>query len=325
MRMAMAEAEVGDDVFGEDPTVLRLQETVARLLGKEASLFVPSGSMSNQLALRAHTEPGDEVICETGCHIANYEAGAAGALSGVQLQTIQGVRGIIQAEQVTLAIRHGYYWEPRPRLVCLENTHNKAGGTVYPQSVVRNVGEAARSRGLAFHLDGARIWNASVAGGLSLSELAQPFDTISVCLSKGLGAPIGSLLVGPEEFIVRAHRFRKMFGGGMRQVGILAAAGLYALEHHMGDLAADHRRARVLAKGLARFSRVALSPDSVETNILMFDVSGAPAIETLAELKGAGILMVPFGPATIRATTHRDLSDSDINDAIAAAAPILDR
>jgi threonine aldolase len=323
MRQAMATAEVGDDVFGEDPTVIRLQETVAELLGKEAALFVPSGTMSNQLALRVHTVPGDEVICEAGCHIQNYESGGAGALSGVQLLPLSASRGILHPDQVAESFRHGYYWEPSPRLVCLENTHNKAGGTVYPQSVVTAIARVSRDRGLALHLDGARIWNAAVASGLSLDELAEPFDTVSVCLSKGLGAPVGSLLVGSRDLLRRAHRFRKMFGGGMRQVGILAAAGLFALEHNMAGLPEDHRRAGALARGLAGFSRVRLDPESVETNIIMFDVEGSTALDTLARLEEAGVLMVPFGPQTIRATTHRDVSDADVTTALGAAAVVL--
>ncbi len=323
MRRAMAEAEVGDDVFGEDPTVLLLQERVADLLGKEAALFVPSGSMANQLAVRVHTQPGDEVICEASCHIVNYESAAAPVLSGVQLLPLQGTRGRLSPEQVTGAIRHGYYWEPQSRLVCLENTANKAGGTVLDHTEVVAVGHVVRAKGLAFHLDGARLWNAAVASGLSERELAAPFDTVSVCLSKGLGAPIGSLIAGPTELIQKAHRWRKVLGGGMRQVGILAAAGLYALENHRQDLPSDHARARRLADGLAAFVAVTIDPVSVETNIVMFDVSGMTALETVDRLKEAGVLVVPFGLQRIRATTHRDLSDADIDLALAAAGRVL--
>jgi threonine aldolase len=316
MRRAMYEAEVGDDVFGEDPTVRRLQETVADLLGKERALFVPSGVMGNQLAIRVHTSPGDEVLCEAGCHVANHESGAPGVLSGVQLRTIQGTRGILTADQVEAAIRPGAYWEPQPRLVTLENTHNKAGGVVQPRRLVEEIADVARRHGLATHLDGARIWNAAVRSGMSEAELAAPFDTVSVCLSKGLGAPVGSVLAGPKDLVERAHRFRKMWGGGMRQVGILAAAGLYALEHHRGDLALDHERARRLAAGIAEIGCFRLDPDSVETNIVMFDVVDAPAEDVLARLRAEGVLMVPFGPRTIRATVHRDLGDGDIDAAL---------
>lgn len=323
MRQAMATAEVGDDVFGEDPTVLLLQKRVAELLGKEEALFVPSGSMANQLAVRVQTQPGDEVICEAHCHIVNYESAAAPVLSGVQLLALPGVRGRLSPEQVTGAIRHAYYWEPQSRLVCLENTANKAGGTVLDQAEVVEVGKVAREAGLGFHLDGARIWNASVATGLSVKELAAPFDTVSVCLSKGLGAPIGSLIAGPSDLIQKAHRWRKVLGGGMRQVGILAAAGLFALEHHREDLRGDHARARRLAEGLADFGSVSIDPESVETNIVMFDVSGMTALAAVERLKEAGVLVVPFGPQRIRATTHRDLSDADIDLALAAAARVL--
>ncbi len=316
MRRAMYDAEVGDDVFGEDPTVLRLQETVADLLGKERALFVPSGVMGNQLAIRAQTQPGDEVICEAGCHVANYESGAAGVLSGVQLRTVQGERGLLTPRQVEDAIRPGAYWEPQPRLVSLENTHNKAGGVVQPQPLVRGIADVARRRGLGLHLDGARIWNAAVRTGLPEKELAGPFDTVSVCLSKGLGAPVGSLLAGSAEVIERAHRFRKMWGGGMRQVGILAAAGLYALEHHRADLALDHERARRLATGLADLGAFGIDPEEVDTNIVMFETLDQPAAAILAALREDGILMVPFGPRTIRATLHRDLSDADVETAL---------
>ena len=219
MRQAMAGAEVGDDVFGEDPTVIHLQERVASILGKQAALFVPSGSMANALAIKIHTQPGDEVICEAACHIANYEAGAPSALSGVQLRTVGGRAGSLTASEVELAIRRGYYWEPRPKLVCLENTHNQAGGTIQKQAEVVAIAHLARERGLALHLDGARLWNASVATGQDESTLAAPFDTVSVCLSKGLGAPAGSLIAGPASLIREAHRWRKILGGGMRQVG----------------------------------------------------------------------------------------------------------
>jgi len=316
MRRAMFEAEVGDDVFGEDPTAVRLQETVADMLGKESALFVSSGVMGNQLALRIHTEPGDEVICEAGCHVANYESGAPGVLSGVQLRTVQGERGIMTAPQVEAAVRPGAYWEPRPRLVALENTHNKAGGVVQPMPVVRDIASVARKRGLALHLDGARIWNASVRLGVTERELAAPFDTVSVCLSKGLGAPVGSVLAGPAPLIERARRFRKMWGGGMRQVGVLAAAGLYALRHHREDLALDHERARRLAKGLAELDAFRIDPGTVETNIVMFDTARGTADAVLSALREDGILMVAFGPSTIRATLHRDLSDADVDTAL---------
>jgi len=316
MRQAMFDAEVGDDVFNEDPTVLRLQDEVATLLGKEAGLFVPSGVMGNQLALKIHTHAGDEVILERSCHIYNYESGAPGLLSGVQLNVVDGSRGILTAAQVKAAIRPGHYWEPQPRLVCLENTVNKPGGVVYPMQNILAIEAVVRESGLAYHLDGARIWNASAATGIKEATYAAPFDTVSVCLSKGLGAPVGSVLAGSHALIEAAHRYRKLFGGGMRQVGMLAAAGLYALEHHRPHLVDDHEKAKHLALALANLPAFDLDPDLVETNIVIFDVRAGNAAPVLATLAEEGVLMVPFGPATIRATTHRDLSMADLDAAI---------
>jgi threonine aldolase len=313
MRAAMATAEVGDDVFSEDPTVARLQETIADRLNKEAALFVPSGSMCNQIALRVHANPGDEVLLDAGSHIANYESGAAAALSGIQLKQIPSDNGFPEVHEFRDMIRSGYYWEPQPRLICLENTHNRAGGLICPLGRIEGVAEVAKDAGLAMHLDGARLWNASVATGISESAYAEHFDSVSVCLSKGLGAPIGSVLAGSSEFITRAHRFRKMFGGGMRQVGILAAAGLYALENNYDDLSVDHKNAAELAAVIASLAPFTLSPGGVDTNIVIFDVTdGRSAAEILDILSTDSILMVPFGPNTIRATTHRDLSADDI-------------
>ncbi len=324
MKQAMIEAALGDDVFGEDPTVLELQDEIAALLGKEAGLFVPSGVMSNQLALRVHTNPGDEVVLEAGCHIANHETGAAGALSGVQLLAIKGENGILEPVEVERAIRSGYYWEPNPSLICIENTHNQAGGVVYPLDVILDIGQIARNRDFSYHLDGARLWNACAASGISEAEYAAPFDSISVCLSKGLGAPIGSVLVGSKTFIERAHRFRKMYGGGMRQVGIIAAAGLFALRNQKKDLDNDHRNARRLADGLAAIESFSLDPASVETNIVMFDVRGGyDALGVLKVMKTNGVLMVPFGPKTIRATTHRDVDEASIDEAIQILSGLL--
>lgn len=316
MRRVMAEAEVGDDVFGEDPTVKALEAYVADLLGKEAALFVTSGTMSNQLAVKIHTQPGDEVLGEAGCHIFNYESGGAAFLSGVQFRPMAAPRGLLEPEMVTQSLRSGAYWEPVSRLLCVENTHNKAGGTVYAQDRIAALADVARQNGLGFHLDGARIWNAAAMLGLPEREIAAPFDTVSVCLSKGLGAPVGSVLVGSAAHIRTAHRFRKMWGGGMRQSGILAAAGLHALQHHRADLVHDHARAKRLAMALTEFPHVRLDPENVETNIIMFDVSGGTAAEWLARLRDQEILMVAFGPQTIRATLHRDLSDADLDEVI---------
>jgi threonine aldolase len=316
MRRAMYEAEVGDDVFGEDPTVQRLQERIAAVLGKEAALFVPSGVMGNQLALKVHTQPGDEVIVERSSHIFNYESGAPGVLSGVQLHVLDGKRGVLSGAQVRRAVRPGFYWEARSRLVCLENTVNKPGGVVYPLEDIADIAAVVQEKGLRFHLDGARLWNASAASGIAEATYAAPFDTVSVCLSKGLGAPVGSLLAGSKEVIAEAHRYRKLFGGGMRQVGVLAAAGLYALQHHRDALAEDHVKARRLAEGIAAFPAFRVEPGLVETNIVVFDVVAGDAMPVLEALRAEGVLMVPFGPATIRATTHRDVSLGDVDRAL---------
>ncbi|MDP2972738.1 MAG: GntG family PLP-dependent aldolase, partial [Deltaproteobacteria bacterium] len=240
MRKAMSEAEVGDDVFGEDPTVNALHERVAQMLGKEAALFVPSGTMANQLAIKSHTQPGDEVIIEATSHPYNFEGGGGAVLSGIQFYCLRGVRGILDASQIEEAIRPDDHHFPVTRLICLENTHNRGGGAIYPIDKMAEIYRLAKSKGLLVHLDGARLWNASVATGISPHEYGQWADSVSVCLSKGLGAPIGSLVAGSRIFIDRVHRFRKMFGGGMRQVGIIAAAGLYALEHHIERLKEDH-------------------------------------------------------------------------------------
>lgn len=316
MRRVMYEAEVGDDVFGEDPTVRRLEETAAAMLGKEAGLFVPTGVMANQLALKVHTRPGDEVLLERQSHILNYESGAAGLLSGVQTNVLDGERGILQPEQVARAVRPGNYWDPLTRLLCLENTVNKAGGVIYPLEQTRRIAEVVRQHGLRFHLDGARLWNAAVATGTPEADFAAPFDTVAVCFSKGLGAPVGSLLAGSKDVIKEAHRYRKLFGGGMRQVGILAAAALYALENHRADLATDHAHARRLAEGIAELPGFSVAPDRVETNIVMFDVQAGDAKPVLERLSERGVRMVQFGPATIRATTHRDVASAEIEEAL---------
>ncbi|MEM1092994.1 MAG: GntG family PLP-dependent aldolase [Bacteroidota bacterium] len=313
MRQAMYEAEVGDDVFGEDRTVLRLQERVAALLGKEAALFVPSGTMGNQIALAVQTNPGDEVIVERSMHVFNYESGAGGLISGVQFNVLDGANGVLSAEQVRRAVRPGYYWEPRSRMIWLENTLNKAGGVIYPLDTIHDIASVAGAHELGFHLDGARLWNASAASGVTEAEYAAPFDTVNVCLSKGLGTPVGSVLAGSTETMQRAHRMRKVLGGGMRQVGILAAAGLYALDHHRARLTEDHANAQRLAQGLAGLSAFSMEGRSVDTNIVMFDTVESDALSALDLMKAHGIFMVPFGPNTIRATTHLDLSANDID------------
>jgi threonine aldolase len=318
MRKAMAEAEVGDDVFGEDPTVNTLQEKVANLLGKEAALFVPSGTMANQLSIKSHTQPGDEVIIEASSHPYNFEGGAGAALSGIQFHCLKGVRGILDASQVEEAIRPADHHFPVTKLVCLENTHNRGGGTIYPIEKMAEVYRLAQSKGLLVHLDGARLWNASVATRTKPREYAQWADSVSVCLSKGLGAPIGSLVAGSKPYIDCVHRFRKMFGGGMRQVGIIAAAGIYALDHHLERLKEDHQNAKRLAVGLKECKGVSIDPKHVETNIVIFDIAdtGMTGSQVAEAMKKDGVLIHAFGKAQIRLVTHLDVTDADIEKAL---------
>ncbi len=310
MRRAMAEAEVGDDVFGEDPTVNRLQAKAAELLGREAALFVPSGMMGNQIALKVHTQPGDEVILEEASHIFNAELAMMGAFSGVIPRPIATARGFMRWEQIASAIRPKVYYYSQTTLICLENTHNFKGGGIYPLEWAREIVQKAHERGLKVHLDGARIFNAAVATGRSVQELTAGFDSVMFCLSKGLGAPVGSVLVGSREFIESARRVRKMLGGGMRQVGILAAAGLYALEHHRERLQEDHENAQILAQALQEIEEVSLEP--VETNIVIFALKRTPAEKLVAALKARAILAHAIGPAKIRLVTHLDVSRADI-------------
>jgi threonine aldolase len=310
MRAAIEAAEVGDDVFNEDPTVHRLEERVADLLGKEAALFVPSGTMSNQVAVKAHTQPGDELLCDVNCHIYNYEAGGPAVLSGVTCRTIEGDYGVLDVGQLEDKVRPANDHLVRTRLVALENTHNRGGGRVYPIEKVRAISEWARKAGLIMHLDGARLWNAIVATGIAAAEWSRHFDTVSVCFSKGLGAPIGSALCGPRDFIARARRVRKLFGGGMRQAGMAAAGALFALENHVERLAEDHRNARVIAQAVADTPGLHLEPAEVETNLIFFRVDRAvgTAQAVVAALKARGVLVLPTAPQTIRACTHLDVS-----------------
>ncbi|MCR4404483.1 MAG: low-specificity L-threonine aldolase [Candidatus Acetothermia bacterium] len=323
MRRAMAAAEVGDDVYGEDPTVNKLQERAAELLGLEAALFVPSGTMGNQIAVKVHTRPGDEVILEADSHIFNYEMGMMAAFSGVLARPIQTARGVLPLEAVAEAIRSAIYYLSRTGLVCIENTHNRKSGAIYPLEAARELLEFAHSKGLPVHLDGARIFNAAVALGLPARELARGLDSVMFCLSKGLGAPVGSLLLGSRAFIEEARRVRKMLGGGMRQAGVLAAAGLYALEHHIDCLAEDHENARLLAQGLAELGSVQLEP--VETNIVIFNLKEMSAAEFAEQMKERGILVHAIGPQRIRLVTHLDVSREQIVKAVAAARELLGR
>ena len=325
MRRAIAEAEVGDDVFADDPTATRLEARTAELLGHEAALFVPSGTMGNQLAIRCHTRPGDEVLLEADAHIWNYEGGAAAALSGVQLRPVPGRAGVLGPEDLAPIIRPDDPHHPRSRLVCLENTHNRAGGRIVPLAALAAVARFTRARGLALHLDGARLWNAAVATGTPLTAYGELADSVLVCFSKGLGAPIGSALAGSRDFIALARRERKKFGGGMRQVGILAAACLYALDHHLERLVEDHQHARLLAHELAAIPGVAIEPEAVETNIVLFDVAGSGLVvdHVLAALRERGVLLVPFGGTSIRAVTHLDVGRDQVIQAARAVAAVV--
>jgi threonine aldolase len=311
MREAVAKAEVGDDVYGEDPTTNRLQEMAARLLGKEAALFVPSGTMANQASLRAATRPGDVVLAGEGAHLLEYESGAAAGLSGLQVQTI-GRGGFFSGTDVAAAIHADEAHYAPTRVAAFENTHNRAGGRIFPLERLEDAAGVARDRGLHLHLDGARLWNAVVATGVPASRWAAPFDTATFCLSKGLGAPVGSLVCGSAEWIRRVHRARKTMGGGMRQAGILAAAGLYALEHNVERLAQDHHNASRLAAGLERLGfRVDPRP---ETNMVRFEVADPDAF--LRATRARELFVNAIERGRFRAVTHLDVTESDVDEAL---------
>jgi threonine aldolase len=314
MRQAMASADVGDDVFGEDATINRLQERVAAILGKEAALYVPSGTMSNQICIRALTQPGDEMLCDVFCHVYNNEAGGPAVLSGVTCRTVQGDHGILDLAQLEDKIRPSNEHQVRTRLVALENTHNRGGGRVYPLEKIKAISEWAHRNGLLMHLDGARLWNAVVATGIPAATWADHFDSVSVCFSKGLGAPIGSALAGPRELIQRARRIRKLLGGGMRQGGMAAAGALYALEHHVERLAEDHRNAQTIARAIADTPGLRLDPPQVETNLVWIEVEGelGSACAVANSLKACGVLVHIAGPHTLRACTHLDVSAAEV-------------
>jgi len=312
MREAMANAAVGDDVYGEDPSVIALEQRTAELLGKESALFVPSGTMSNQIALLVHTRPGDEVVIGEGAHIAFYESGAGAAWAGVQFAQA-GAGGLFDADALSAAVKPKADYHPRTSLVCLENTHNRAGGRIFPRAVAEAVVERAHEHGLRAHLDGARLWHAALASGISEAELARPFDTVSVCFSKGLGAPAGSALVGTRETLKAARRYRKMLGGGMRQAGILAAGALFALEHQRQRLSLDHDAAKAFGHALAQLPGVRVVPP--ETNIVSLTLEELSAEHVVAEARLRGVLVNATGPRSLRAVTHLDLSAADVERA----------
>lgn len=328
MREAMMNASLGDDVLGDDSAVQTLERKIAAMLGKDAALFVPSGTMANQLAIRCHCESGDEIIAHGESHIIHYETGAPAAISGCMIRPLDGPRGLFDAQSVHAAVRNRDIHSPYSRLLVVENTHNRGGGSVWPLAQFRAVCKAAREHELLVHIDGARLMNACVSAGYSPREFVESADTVSVCFSKALGAPVGSALVGPQPLIDRARRFRKMFGGGMRQSGFLAAAAIYALDNHIERLAQDHDRARQLAARIATIAGLTVNPPlaSIESNMVFFDVAESLGdARTLCErLRAEGVLMIPMGPRRVRAVLHLDVPGDVVEraaDALARATP----
>jgi threonine aldolase len=328
MRAAMATAEVGDDVYGDDPTVKALEARTAELLGKEDAVFVPTGSMSNQIAIRTHTEPGDLVLIDRAAHIIRAEGGAAAALSGVTMKPLAGAGGIFSADDVSASLEPSHPFNPstlspRASLLCVENTHNGGGGAVWPLADVQAVCEVAQRHALATHLDGARLWHATAASGVSERDYAAPFDTVNVCFSKALGAPVGSALAGPKQLITRARRFKQQFGGGFRQAGIIAAGALYALKHHRRDLAQDVEHARLLAEGLDGIDGMSVDLASVQSNIVRFGITAMDAGLFATRCHDRGVHMLPNGEQSLRAVTHRDVSRDDVVASLGVMASVL--
>jgi threonine aldolase len=324
MRQAMAEADVGDDVYGEDPTVNRLEARAAEVFGREAGLFFPTGSMANQVAIRLHTRPGQEIICESRAHILDWEMGTTAVFSGCTLRTIKAERGILTWDLVRSAIFRDISFHASTSLICVENTHNMAGGTVMPVDTAREICDGAHGMGLPVHLDGARIFNAAAALGVTVKELTTGFDTVMFSLSKGLGAPVGSMLVGSEESMRRARNFRKAMGGGMRQAGVLAAAGLIALEEMPRRLADDHANARVLAETVARHAVAEIELESAQTNIVIFRLrAGGDAAAFVVAMKQRGVLISAAGPRAVRFVTHLDVSREECERAASEVAEVL--
>jgi len=318
MLRAMISADVGDDVFGEDPTVNSLQSRIAQMFGKDSALFVPTGTMGNEICIKSHTQHGDEIIVEQDSHIFVYETAAPSLLSGVQMKPIAGVRGVMDIAQIKRAIRPKAYFMPTTTLICIENTHGRSAGSIYPMDEIKKIRELSLENNIKFHLDGARLWNASVASGIPIKNYAQYFDSISVCFSKGLGAPIGSIIVGSEEFIQRARKFRKILGGGMRQSGILAAAAHYALDHNIDRLKEDHRKAEYFARELSHLKQITIDPNEVQTNMVIMDIVNAEKTqdEVLNLLKQNEILLTPERYSSMRAVMHLDVSMDEIHQAV---------
>jgi threonine aldolase len=322
MRAAMARAEVGDDVWGEDPTVNRLQEEMARRLGKEAGVFVPSGTMGNLTCVAAQTRPGDEIIADTQAHLVFYEAGGSALVAGVQLRTLDSVDGVPDATAVTEAVRVADIHQPVSTLLCIENTHNRRGGGAVDADRVHAAARAAHGLGLRVHCDGARLFNAAVALGVTPAALVDECDTVTVCVSKGLGAPVGSVIAGEAQTIDEVRRWRKRLGGGMRQAGVIAAAGLYALEHNLERLADDHANARVIAEGIEGIPGTTSRTPAVPTNIVMFDTQ-APAAELAARMRDENVLVSTMGPHTLRCVTHLNVDAAGARHAAAVIARVL--
>jgi threonine aldolase len=324
MRRAMAEAEVGDDVFLEDPTINRLQERAAQVFGREASLFVPSGTMGNLTSIIAQTQPGQEVICEESGHVYNYEMASMCAVAGVLPRVVAGQRGILSWESIQPAIRAKVYYRPQTALVALENTHNMAGGTVYPTEVAEDICDRAHAQGIRVHLDGARVFNAATYLKTDVAAITRKFDSIQFCVSKGLGAPVGSLIVGSREFIEKCRPIRKMLGGGMRQAGVLAAAALVALNDGPGRLWMDHENAALLARGLSAIPGIRLDPANVQTNIVIFGLeSRMSSSEFLDALKLRGVLALPVDASSVRMVTHLHIDRSHIESAVSAVLEVM--
>jgi threonine aldolase len=323
MRKAMAEAEVGDDVYGEDPSINRLEELSAEMMGKEAAMFVPSGTMGNQIAVLTHTRPGTEIILEADSHIYYYESAAASVFAGVQPRPLPGKRGSMPASLVEWAIRQDDIHLPPTSLICLENTHNRAGGTVVPLADMQAVYDVACRHNIPVHLDGARIFNAAIAAGVPVKEFTSCTTSVQFCLSKGLGAPVGSIIAGPADFMSEARRWRKRLGGGMRQAGIIAAAGIVALETMVDRLAEDHANARLLAEGLAGLKGIEFNPEDVDTNIIIVKPTAMSIGQLGEELEKRGILTVVIEPDRVRFTTNKEVTASDIEKTIMAVKEIL--
>jgi len=321
MREAMAKAKVGDDVLGDDPTVIALQEKIASMLGKEAGLFVPSGTMSNIVATRTHTSPGDEIVTEAHSHVYRYEGGAFAALSGCSIALVHAKNGLMTPEAVSSSIRKAegslsHY--PNGSLVCVENTSQGGGGTVYSQDTLDEVCKVAKENDCKLHMDGARLFNAAVASGTDPARIVRDFDTVSICLSKGLGAPVGSVLVGSKADLTEAHRWRKMFGGGMRQAGVIAAAGLYALENNIDRLSEDHKRAHRLAEAVNEIDGLSVNLDAVQSNIVFIGIEKGKTQEVIGALSKQGVEILGIDDSTVRAVFHLHITDEDVEKAIEA-------